>query len=387
MRFSNSKAGGTRRTAAERRGARLRARRARPAAVHRRGSHRPHQRRLGARAQDRRRIRRHACSPRCVQTTTINKRKTEYHMSYLVRNARDAPVVVTLRQDGLWRENEVLKESIKGRRTDADSFAWDVPVPANGEATLTFTHRARAGRRDARDALAWRCCCAARRCARAGTAWSVISPRAGLRVRHYLPRPVRADHRNAHRRSAGGPGDAVVRWRGRDAAAESAVVTRRRARARGTQLRLRPRSRRTACCASPSARRVTLTRTLPGTGRVTPDARRHRGRERRRASRCAPTDGNEALHCSGLPEQLTFDEIPGRPACESRACRSGSRPARPGKRTIRVSYLAHGFAWNSDYVAHSTAGSAAWISRAGSRCTISRDASFATRRCRWWPAG
>jgi hypothetical protein len=46
-----------------------------------------------------------------------------------------------LRQDELWRVNEVRAESIKGRRTDADSFAWDVPVAANGETTLTFTLR------------------------------------------------------------------------------------------------------------------------------------------------------------------------------------------------------------------------------------------------------
>ncbi len=56
-----------------------------------------------------------------------------------MRNARSTPIVVTLRQDGLWRENEVLSESIKGRRTDSDSFAWDVPVAANGEATLKVT--------------------------------------------------------------------------------------------------------------------------------------------------------------------------------------------------------------------------------------------------------
>jgi hypothetical protein len=77
--------------------------------------------------------------PTLVQTRRITKRRHEYDMSYLVRNARAAPAVVTLRQDGLWRENEVLKESIKGRRTDSDSFAWDIPVPANGESTLTFT--------------------------------------------------------------------------------------------------------------------------------------------------------------------------------------------------------------------------------------------------------
>jgi hypothetical protein len=60
-------------------------------------------------------------------------------MSYLVRNARSSASTVTIRQYGLWRENSVTKESIAGRRIDSSSFAWDVPVPANGETTLTFT--------------------------------------------------------------------------------------------------------------------------------------------------------------------------------------------------------------------------------------------------------
>jgi len=77
--------------------------------------------------------------PTVVETRQITKRKTEYDMSYLVRNARSTPSVVTLRQFGLWRENGVLKESIPGRRLDAGSFAWDVTVPANGETTLTAT--------------------------------------------------------------------------------------------------------------------------------------------------------------------------------------------------------------------------------------------------------
>lgn len=80
-------------------------------------------------------------TPTLEQTTRINKRTGEYQMSYQVRNARGEPVTVTLRQDGLWRFNEIRAESIKGRRTDADSFAWDIPVPANGETTLTFTLR------------------------------------------------------------------------------------------------------------------------------------------------------------------------------------------------------------------------------------------------------
>jgi len=79
--------------------------------------------------------------PTVRQTTSISKRLTDYEMAYLVRNARNAPVVLTLRQKGLMRVNEVRSESLKGRRTDADSFAWDVTVPANGEATLNFTLR------------------------------------------------------------------------------------------------------------------------------------------------------------------------------------------------------------------------------------------------------
>jgi len=80
-------------------------------------------------------------TPTVLQTTKVNKRVTEYQLSYLVRNARAEPVTLTVRQDGLMRVNEVRAESIVGRRTDADSFAWDIPVPANGENTLTFTLR------------------------------------------------------------------------------------------------------------------------------------------------------------------------------------------------------------------------------------------------------
>jgi hypothetical protein len=65
----------------------------------------------------------------------------DYEMSYLVRNARSEAITVTIRQDNLWRFNEIRAESIPGRRTDADSFAWDVPVPANGETELRITLR------------------------------------------------------------------------------------------------------------------------------------------------------------------------------------------------------------------------------------------------------
>jgi hypothetical protein len=79
--------------------------------------------------------------PTLRQTTRASRRATDYDMAYLVRNARTAPITVTIRQDALWRFNDVVAQSIEGRRTDADSFAWDVPVPANGETELTFTVR------------------------------------------------------------------------------------------------------------------------------------------------------------------------------------------------------------------------------------------------------
>jgi hypothetical protein len=81
--------------------------------------------------------------PTLRETRSAGRRETDFTMSYLVRNARTEPVTVTIRQDNLWRFNEVRSESHRGRRTDADSFAWDVPVPANGETELVFTIRQR----------------------------------------------------------------------------------------------------------------------------------------------------------------------------------------------------------------------------------------------------
>ena len=79
--------------------------------------------------------------PTLVQSERVSRRWDDYSMSYVVRNARAELVTVTIRQDGLARFNEVQAESLPGRRTDGNSFAWDVPVPANGEMTLTFTIR------------------------------------------------------------------------------------------------------------------------------------------------------------------------------------------------------------------------------------------------------
>jgi hypothetical protein len=95
---------------------------------------------------------------------------------------------------------------------------------------------------------------------------------------------------------------------------------------------------------------VTLTRALPGSGRVT-QARATILAANSEGILLQTRNGAEALHCSGIPEQLLFEEIPGdlhvKPVLSIRLA-----PGAPGKRTLTLSYLAQGFAWKSDYVAH-----------------------------------
>ena len=77
--------------------------------------------------------------PTLVSEDKVSKTRSRYSMSYLVRNARGQPVNVEIRQSGLWRDGKVVAESAKSRRIDAYTLGWDVPTPANGETTLTFT--------------------------------------------------------------------------------------------------------------------------------------------------------------------------------------------------------------------------------------------------------
>ncbi len=74
-----------------------------------------------------------------VAADKVSKTLTRYTMSYVVRNARPEPVVVDVRQSGLGRSGKLVKESQASRRLDADTLAWAVAVPANGETVLTFT--------------------------------------------------------------------------------------------------------------------------------------------------------------------------------------------------------------------------------------------------------
>lgn len=93
---------------------------------------------------------------------------------------------------------------------------------------------------------------------------------------------------------------------------------------------------------------VTITRTNPATGRVT----------RTEATIVSvaegvvlqTADGHEALYCSGLPERLELARVPDELLSKPRLSVKLAGGA-PGPRTVKVSYLAHGFAWSSDYVA------------------------------------
>ncbi|MDB5469654.1 MAG: hypothetical protein JWR84_1214 [Caulobacter sp.] len=78
-------------------------------------------------------------TPTVVTTDKKSATKTRYAMSYVVRNARPEPVVVQVRQGGLGRDGKLIEESLKSARLNAQTLAWDVPVPANGETILTFT--------------------------------------------------------------------------------------------------------------------------------------------------------------------------------------------------------------------------------------------------------
>lgn len=99
---------------------------------------------------------------------------------------------------------------------------------------------------------------------------------------------------------------------------------------------------------------VMLTRTNPATGRVR-QVPASVVAANRRGVVFQSADGTEALHCSGLPEKLTLDAVPAelksQPSLSIRLA-----PGEAGRREVRVSYLAHGFGWQTDYVAKLAAG-------------------------------
>lgn len=76
----------------------------------------------------------------------LSQTKWRTSMAYELTNARSEPVTVTLIQDGLdfyWSDTRIVDESLKSERRSSRSIAWNVPVPANGKATVTATFETR----------------------------------------------------------------------------------------------------------------------------------------------------------------------------------------------------------------------------------------------------
>jgi hypothetical protein len=72
----------------------------------------------------------------------VNDKRWLTTMRYTLTNARPQPVTVDLTQAGLdwsWEDTRIAEESLKSERLSSDSIIWHVPVPANGEATVTAT--------------------------------------------------------------------------------------------------------------------------------------------------------------------------------------------------------------------------------------------------------
>jgi hypothetical protein len=77
-----------------------------------------------------------------VQPVLVSSEKTHdgmrYAMRYTLNNAKNAPVSVDLRQNGLGHDGRLVSESAPSRRLDADTLRWSIAVPAGGTATLDF---------------------------------------------------------------------------------------------------------------------------------------------------------------------------------------------------------------------------------------------------------
>ena len=85
--------------------------------------------------------------PTLVSQQVLNRgegpRHVEWSMAYELKNAKDQAVTVDLRQSGLGGEWEVIEESQKHERLDADTARWRVTVPAGGTVTVKATVRQR----------------------------------------------------------------------------------------------------------------------------------------------------------------------------------------------------------------------------------------------------
>ncbi|HEX6660435.1 MAG TPA: DUF4139 domain-containing protein [Sphingomicrobium sp.] len=81
--------------------------------------------------------------PVVEERTRVSSNRWKTRMRYTLTNATPKPITVDLFQSGLVGDTRVSEESMKSVRPNADQVRWSVPVPANGEATVTATFDSR----------------------------------------------------------------------------------------------------------------------------------------------------------------------------------------------------------------------------------------------------
>ena len=81
--------------------------------------------------------------PVVEERTRLSSSRWKTRMRYTLTNATPKPITVDLFQSGLYGDTRVTDESMKSVRPNADQVRWSVPVPANGEATVTATFDSR----------------------------------------------------------------------------------------------------------------------------------------------------------------------------------------------------------------------------------------------------
>ena len=81
--------------------------------------------------------------PIVEERTRLSSSRWRTRMRYALTNAGPKPITVDVIQSGLWSDTRLTQESSKSDRLSADDVRWRVPVPANGEATVTATFDSR----------------------------------------------------------------------------------------------------------------------------------------------------------------------------------------------------------------------------------------------------
>jgi hypothetical protein len=81
--------------------------------------------------------------PVVEERTRVSDSRWRTRMRYTLTNAGPKPITVDLLQSGLGGDTRLTQESLKSERLSADDVRWRVPVPANGQATVTATFDSR----------------------------------------------------------------------------------------------------------------------------------------------------------------------------------------------------------------------------------------------------